>query len=118
MTQNAPMLIRRAAVAVFLMAAVVALFSAMALADGSVDRGRQMAERLCTRCHAIAGPGPSPVAQAPAFSTLHRKFRVDDLAEAFAEGIVTGHGPVRMPEFVFSPEEIDDLLAYLDSVQM
>ena len=118
MTQNALMSTRRRAVAAFLMAAVVALFPAMAVADGSVERGRQMAERLCTRCHAIAGPGPSPVAQAPAFSTLHRKFRVDDLAEAFAEGIVTGHGPVRMPEFVFSPEEIDDLLAYLDSVQM
>jgi hypothetical protein len=39
------------------------------------------------------------------------------LAEALAEGIVTGHGPIRMPEFVFSPEEIDDLLAYLRSVQ-
>jgi hypothetical protein len=40
---------------------------------------------------------------------------VDDLAEAMAEGLVIGHGP--MPEFVFMPEEIDDMLAYLNSVQ-
>ena len=98
--------------------AVLVLSQAVVAADGSVDQGRQMAEQLCSRCHAIDGPGPSPVFQAPAFSTLHRKFRVDDLAEAFAEGIVTGHGPVRMPEFVFEPKQIDDLLAYLNSVQM
>jgi mono/diheme cytochrome c family protein len=38
------------------------------------------------------------------------------LAEAMAEGLVIGHGP--MPEFTFTPEEIDDLLAYLHSVQL
>ena len=62
-------------------------------------------------------PGPSPVAQAPPFSTFEREWPVEYLAEALAEGIVTGHGPVRMPAFVFEPEEIDDLLAYLVSVQ-
>lgn len=76
-----------------------------------------MAERLCARCHATAGPGPSPVHQAPPFSTFERKWPVEYLAEALAEGIVTGHGPVQMPVFVFTPEEIDDLLAYLESVQ-
>jgi len=82
---------------------------------GDVAAGRAMAERLCSRCHAIAGPGPSPLAQAPLFSRFGRQFRVDDLAEAMAEGLVVGHGP--MPEFVFTPDEIDDLLAYLNSVQ-
>jgi mono/diheme cytochrome c family protein len=77
-----------------------------------------MAQRLCARCHATTGPGPSPVEQAPPFSTFERKWPVGYLAEALAEGIVTGRGPVRMPpEFVFTPEEIDDLLAYLRSVQ-
>jgi hypothetical protein len=36
-------------------------------------------------------------------------------AEAMAEGLVVGHGP--MPEFVFTEEEIDGMLAYLNSVQ-
>ena len=90
-----------------------------AIADGApagdIEAGRAMAQQLCARCHAIAGPGPSPLAQAPLFSRFGRQFRVDDLAEAMAEGLVVGHGP--MPEFVFEPEEIDDLLAYLNSVQ-
>jgi cytochrome c len=86
-----------------------------ARADGDVAAGHAMAERLCSRCHAIAGPGPSPLAQAPLFSHFGRTFKVDDLAEAMAEGLVVGHGP--MPEFVFTPEEIDDMLAYLNSVQ-
>jgi len=109
--------VRRRATLAFLTLTAVALLPMVALGDGSVDQGRRLVEARCSRCHAIEGPGPSPVVQAPAFSTLHRKFPVDDLAEAFAEGIVTGHGPVRMPEFVFSPEQIDDLLAYLNAVQ-
>ena len=38
----------------------------------------------------------------------------DDLAEALAEGMETAHP--QMPVFTFPPEEIDDLLAYLDSL--
>ncbi|NJO33050.1 MAG: cytochrome c [Rhodospirillales bacterium] len=87
------------------------------LAEGSAVQGHEMAVRLCSRCHAISGEGPSPVAAAPAFAALGRLYPVDYLAEALAEGIVTGHGPIMMPEFVFEPEEIDDLIAYLESVQ-
>ena len=38
-----------------------------------------------------------------------------DLAEALAEGIMTAHP--QMPVFTFTPEQIDDLLAYLDSLK-
>lgn len=94
------------------------LLSAPCFAAGNVTAGGDLAERLCARCHAIAGEGPSPVTEAPAFSGLAHKWPIDYLAEALAEGIVTSHrDDVRMPEFTFSPEEIDDLLAYLGSVQ-
>lgn len=85
-------------------------------ASGDVAAGGALAERLCARCHAVAGPGPSPLGQAPPFSGFERKWPVYHLAEAMAEGLVIGHGP--MPEFTFTPEEIDDLLAYLHSVQL
>ena len=88
-----------------------------AMAQGSIERGRALAERLCARCHAINGAGPSPVAQAPSFSTLERKWLVEYLAEALAEGIATGHGPTQIPAFDFTTEEIDDLLAFLKFVQ-
>lgn len=99
------------------LAACLAMAPSSLVAQGDVEHGREMAERLCSRCHAISGDGPSPVEQAPLFSRFERKWPVEYLAEAFAEGIATGHGPVRMPQFVFTPEEIDDLLAYLKSVQ-
>jgi mono/diheme cytochrome c family protein len=86
-------------------------------AQGNIERGRAMAERLCARCHAISGPGPSPMAGAPAFSTFERTWPVEHLAEALAEGITTGHGPIQIPAFDFTTEEIDDLLAFLESVQ-
>jgi mono/diheme cytochrome c family protein len=83
---------------------------------GDVAAGHAMAERLCARCHAIAGPGPSPLPLAPPFSSFERKWPVEYLAEAMAEGLVIGHGP--MPEFTFTPAEIDDMIAYLHSVQL
>jgi mono/diheme cytochrome c family protein len=96
----------------------LALLSTPAFADGDLAAGGDLAQRLCARCHAIAGAGPGPAADAPAFSGLARKWPIDHLAEAFAEGIVTRHSDaVRMPEFTLSPEQIDDLLAYLESVQ-
>lgn len=97
--------------------AALAMQGGSALADGSLRAGAELAERHCARCHAVAS-GPSPVADAPAFSGLARKWPIEYLAEALAEGIVTSHRhDVEMPEFVFSPDEIDDLLAYLDSIQ-
>lgn len=80
-----------------------------------VAAGRALAESLCASCHAIEGPGPSPLAKAPPFSGFARKWPVEYLAEAMAEGLTVGHGP--MPEFVFNPEEIGGLLAYLNSIQ-
>ena len=96
---------------------VIADFAAAGAANDDVATGRQLAGQLCSGCHAIAGAGPSPVSAAPLFSRFARKWPIDNLAEALAEGIVTGHGPVLMPAFVLRPPEIDALLAYLKSVQ-
>jgi mono/diheme cytochrome c family protein len=102
------------------MLAGAALAATAAHADGTVAgdpaTGQALAERLCARCHAISGPGPSPLVQAPPFSGFERQWPVYYLAEAMAEGLVIGHGP--MPEFTFTPQEIEDLLAYLHSVQL
>jgi hypothetical protein len=47
--------------------------------------------------------------------TLSQRYPVDQLEEAFAEGVLTGHPA--MPEFRFSPTEVDALLAYIQSIQ-
>lgn len=57
----------------------------------------------------------SPNAQAPVFRELHQRYKVDDLAEALAEGILTGHPG--MPEFRFEPNEINSIIRYLKNIQ-
>jgi mono/diheme cytochrome c family protein len=48
---------------------------------------------------------------------LPQKYDVEGLAEALAEGIVVGNtGARQMPMFVLSADEIDDLIAYLKSL--
>jgi mono/diheme cytochrome c family protein len=102
----------------WLILAVVAI-AAPAQAAGpqaaSEARGRGLAERNCSMCHAIGRVGASPNAAAPPFRELGRRYGVDDLAEALSEGIITGHPA--MPEFRFSPAEVNDLILYLRSVQ-
>lgn len=85
---------------------------------GDVAKGRAFVEAHCSGCHAVGPTGTSPYAPAPPFRTLHERYDVEGLAEAFAEGILVGHkGEKQMPEFVMTPEEIDDLLAYLKSLE-
>ena len=83
--------------------------------EGRVQRGMTFAQTNCAQCHAIGRFGDSPIPEAPPFRTLHTRYPVEDLAEAFAEGITTGHPT--MPQFQLDPAQINDLIAYLESVQ-
>ena len=101
-----------------LIAALMATQAASAPSSPEVERGRAFAQRLCATCHAVGHTGASPYAPAPPFRTLHERYDVEALAEALAEGIVVGHGGARqMPQFTLSPAQIDDLLAYLKSLE-
>jgi mono/diheme cytochrome c family protein len=101
-----------------LMIGAQAVSAAPAPLSYEVERGRAYAERHCSTCHAIGRTGSSPYPPAPPFRTLHERYDVEALAEALAEGIVVGHAGARpMPQFVLSPAEIDDLLAYLKSLE-
>lgn len=77
--------------------------------------GRRMAEIHCARCHAIGADGESRHPMAPPFRTLSRNYPLNSLEEAFAEGILVGHRD--MPPFEFEPRQIDDIVAYLNSIQ-
>jgi len=59
--------------------------------------------------------GPREHAKAPPFIDVVKRYPPATLAEALAEGISTGHPD--MPEFVFAPDEIGHLIAYLESLQ-
>ena len=57
----------------------------------AAQRGLVIVRTNCSRCHAVAKVGDSPLPIAPPFRTLHERYPVDDLQEPLAEGIVTGH---------------------------
>lgn len=95
--------------------ALLAACSAPAEGGGDAARGQAIAAERCAACHAIGRSGASPRPGAPAFRDLHRRYPVDQLAEALAEGIVTGHPD--MPEAAFSAEEVGALIAYLRSLE-
>lgn len=98
-----------------LAAAALAVTPVPAMADGNVRRGEVIALTYCARCHAIGRLGGSPLAAAPPFRELHRRYPVDDLSEALTEGIVTGHPT--MPEFRLDPDEAQNLIAYLKTLE-
>jgi cytochrome c len=78
-------------------------------------RGAILAQRYCAGCHAVKRTGQSPNPAAPAFRDLNMRYHIDDLGEALAEGILTGHPA--MPEFKFPPRDITAVLTYLKSIQ-
>jgi len=80
----------------------------------AIARGKALAEANCMRCHATQPGQKSTHASAPSFATLFTNYPPDYIAEAFAEGVFVGHGD--MPAFEFSPEQINDLVAYLKTL--
>jgi len=97
-------------------AAALAVLAASAGARAqSIDDGRALVQRNCSACHATGATGDSPLPAAPRFRELHKRYPVENLAEALAEGILVGH-PM-MPQFRFNPIQVSDIIAYLQSIQ-
>ncbi|WP_454630109.1 c-type cytochrome [Bradyrhizobium cenepequi] len=84
-------------------------------ASPSEQRGRTFALNNCARCHSVDKVTQSPLKIAPPFRTLHERYPVESLAEAFAEGIETGHPT--MPAFQLDADQIHDLLSYLKTLE-
>ena len=91
----------------------VSFMTALPAAAQSTIAGEALAEKLCARCHAIRTGEKSKHGLAPAFPLIANRYSVWGLQEALAEGIVVGHAD--MPKFVLSPNEINDLLAFMDT---
>jgi cytochrome c len=102
-----------------LIAVVVAAFTATAAGaqtlTPSETRGLNFVRANCARCHAIDKASESPLKIAPPFRTLHRRYPVENLQEAFAEGIQTGH--TNMPEFRLELDQIRDVIAFFKTLE-
>jgi mono/diheme cytochrome c family protein len=85
-------------------------------ADLVTRHGRTLLAKNCARCHAVDRARASPHRQAPPFRLLGRRYPIESLAEALAEGLITGHPD--MPEFVFQVRDVEAIMAYLQSIQV
>ena len=101
----------------FFLAVVItgAVPSLSAQESTAVKRGEALLSRNCARCHATGTAGVSPHPEAPPFRTLSRRYPVEGLAEALAEGLFVGHPD--MPQFVFDAQDVGAIIAYLKSIQ-
>lgn len=79
----------------------------------ALKNGEMLARENCASCHATAEKGESPNPKAPPFRTLSKRYKLEDLEKSLAEGITIGHGNANMPHFIFEPDDIGDLIAYL-----
>ena len=88
--------------------------SAFALTPAE-QRGRNFVTTNCSRCHSVDKVTASPLKIAPPFRDLHLRYPIESLQESLAEGIVTGHPT--MPQFRLDPDQINDVLSYLKSLE-
>jgi mono/diheme cytochrome c family protein len=90
-------------------------FAAAAPDDAQLAHGRQLVQNNCAMCHAIGPLGDSPNGLAPRFRELHKRYPIENLGEALAQGIIVGHPG--MPQLHFEADEVSDIIAYLQSIQ-
>jgi mono/diheme cytochrome c family protein len=82
---------------------------------GAIERGRLLTSTACAGCHATGPRGDSPLPDATPLREIVRRYPLDRLEEAFAEGLVTTHPA--MPGYTFRAGEIDDIVAWLETLE-
>ena len=94
-------------------------------ADATLVYGQRIAQSNCGGCHAVAD-GASPMADAPPFRTLHRRYPAGGLAQLLEEGMLPPDRPLeegsqqthpRMPTAALGSDEVAALTAYLRSLE-
>ena len=82
--------------------------------DKLIAAGRALAEKNCAWCHAIGKTGDSPHLRAPAWRDLHRRHPILALRDPLTRGIGRPHD--EMPRFELTDNEIDTIVAYINSL--
>jgi cytochrome c len=80
-------------------------------AAGNSQAGRDLAQQWCSSCHVI-GPSERGQDAAPSFPAIARRTPSDH--EALRAWLTAPHPP--MPNLSLSRQQIDDVVAYIDSL--
>jgi len=97
------------------LAAILVTTNAALAITPAEQRGKTFVVTNCSKCHSVDKVTPSPLTIAPPFRDLHLKYPIETLQESLAEGIYTGHPT--MPVFRLEPDQINDVLSYLKSLE-
>jgi tetratricopeptide (TPR) repeat protein len=82
--------------------------------DKLIAQGRALAEKNCAWCHAVGKTGNSPNPRAPAWRDLHKRHPILALRDPLTRGIGRPHD--EMPKFELTDDEIDTIVAYINSL--
>lgn len=88
---------------------------ALAQQAPAAQRGLTFVRVHCAQCHSIDQVSDSPLTIAPPFRTLHLRYPIESLRRPLSEGISARHPT--MPQFRLDPDQLEDVLAYLKSLQ-
>ena len=77
--------------------------------------GLNLATKHCGACHGVALGSLSPNPAAPPFKKVAKLYPPESLEEALAEGIMVGHED--MPAFEFTADQVEQLIAFLKSLE-
>ncbi len=99
-----------------LMPGAAAAKDATTAALATQARGKAFVTQHCSKCHATGLTGASKNPKAPPLRTLASRYPLENLEEAFAEGIVVHHGSNAMPAFQLQPQSISDMIEYMKSI--
>ena len=99
------------------LALVIAVSEAIAAQTFSpaAQRGLTLVRTNCAACHAIDKISESPLKIAPPFRALHVKYPIENLRRPLREGIVANHPT--MPVFRFERDQVEDIIAYLKTLE-
>ncbi|HTS41176.1 MAG TPA: cytochrome c [Xanthobacteraceae bacterium] len=78
-------------------------------------QGLELLKQNCLQCHAVDKVSNSPDPAAPPFRNLYEKYPFSSLRLPLKEGVLRGHPS--MPHFQFSPEDVENIISYLGSLE-
>lgn len=92
---------------------LLAFVALPAWADGDAERGFQLSQQTCGRCHAIDPKAPwNSIGSTPSFMLMAKKL------DSYAERVLTvsGRRPHNGQKLAPSNEELNDILAYIKTL--
>jgi cytochrome c len=93
--------------------AAVLLVTPVQASEKSV--GHMILEQECSKCHSVERVGESPNPKSTPFRTFVNGYPSEKLAEALTNRTSIAHGD--MPEFMFEPEDISEVVTYLETLR-